>query len=263
MTQKVDRQYWERIWQSGGLPREVEPERDTLRNHSYHDFHLLFSKYLERQHGKRLIEFGCAQSIWLCYFARHFGLDITGIDYSPLGCKKASVLLARSGIDGRIVEGDFANPPEGLLGTYDFGISFGVAEHFENTAECVATFARYLKPGGLLITQIPNLAGSIGWLQKHLDLKTYNAHVPLDKHALAQAHTDAGLNVVDCRYVVCSNFGVLTLGEGAYPFRWLRRSIRTMMTIFSAATWVIDRYLARIPVSRSISPYIACVARLP
>jgi len=45
-VKKVDSEYWEHNWRDSGLPRAVDPERDTLRNHSYHEFHLLFSKYL-------------------------------------------------------------------------------------------------------------------------------------------------------------------------------------------------------------------------
>jgi len=54
------------------------------------------------------------------------------------------------------------DPPDHLLGAYDFGVSFGVAEHFEDTAECLAAFRRFLKPSGILFTAIPNLAGLLG-----------------------------------------------------------------------------------------------------
>jgi SAM-dependent methyltransferase len=261
MSEKVGDDYWEEIWRTTDLPRAVEPERDTLRNYSYHQFHLYFSKYLARQNGKSLIEFGCAQSIWLSYFGRYFALKVAGIDYSPTGCKKASAVLARAGVKGDIVQADFTNPPELLRGAYDFGASFGVAEHFEDTAECLAAFGRCLKPGALLFTAIPNLSGLAGLLQKALDRRIFDIHVPLDHSALAEAHRRASFDVVDCSYIVCSNFGVVTLGDQGDPLRRLRHFIKLAMMGFSAACWVIDRYVVRIPPCRILSPYIICVAR--
>ncbi len=263
MGQKVTSEYWERIWVDSDLPRVVEPERDTLRNHSYHEFHRLFSKYLSRQEGKRIVEFGCAQSIWLTYFARRHALAVTGIDYSPLGCEKASTILARSRVKGQIVHADFMLPPDDLLGAFDFGVSFGVAEHFDDTAECISAFRRFLRPGGLLFTMIPNLAGLTGSLQKLVDRKIYDIHVPLDDAALAVAHRQAGMQVVECLYVVCSNFGVLTIGDRAGVAAQFKRLFRLGLMGLSAATWAIDRYIVTIPPSRFLSPYIVCVARAP
>ena len=263
MTEKVDSDYWERIWLDSDLPRAVEPERDTLRNYSYHAFHLFFSKYLEHQAGKRIIEFGCAQSIWLGYFARQHGLTVTGIDYSPHGCKKASAILARAGVDGEIVQADFTHPPDHLIESFDFGVSFGVAEHFEDTAECLVAFRRFLRPGGVLITVIPNLAGLTGMLQKHLDRKIYDIHVPLDDRALADAHRRAGMQVVDCRFVLCSNFGVLTFGGETGVCAGLRNLIKIALMGFSAAAWIVDRYIVSLPATRLFSPYVVCVARVP
>jgi SAM-dependent methyltransferase len=161
------------------------------------------------------------------------------------------------------VHADFMHPPRHLLGACDFGVSFGVVEHFDDTAECLAAFRRFLKPGGILITTIPNLAGLVGTLQKHLDRKIYDIHVPLDDLGLADAHRRAGMQVMDCQYVVCSNFGVLTLGDNARSFARLRRLVRFALVGFSAATWVVNRYIVTIPASRLLSPYIVCVARVP
>jgi SAM-dependent methyltransferase len=263
MGQKIDSEYWERIWHDSPLPRAVEPERDTLRNSSYHQFHLLFSKYMRCQDDRRVIEFGCAQSIWLAYFASHYGFKIAGIDYSATACEKARAVLARAGVEGEIVQGDFLQPPDRLLGACDFGVSYGVVEHFDDTAACLAAFRRYLKPGGILITIIPNLAGALGVLQKLLNRRIYDIHVPLDAHGLADAHRRAGLEVIDSDYLVCSNFGIITLGDDALPFAGLRRFARSALMGISAAAWVIDRYAVSLPAIRMFSPYVACVARVP
>ena len=78
MSEKVDKRYWESVWQPTALPQRVIPEQDTLRNHSYHHMHRYFEEFVRPAAalGARLIEFGCAQSIWLSYFARRFGFGV-------------------------------------------------------------------------------------------------------------------------------------------------------------------------------------------
>jgi SAM-dependent methyltransferase len=212
--------------------------------------------------GAHLIEFGCAQSIWLSYFARRFGFAVTGIDYSETGCEKAKAVLRRDGINGEIVRADFMTPPAQLLQAFDIGISFGVAEHFEDTAECLKAFRRFLKPGGLLVTLVPNLAGMLGGFQRLFDRGIYDIHVVMHKAALADAHRRAGLWVVDARYLVCSNFGVITIGSSARASR-AKRALRQALMGVSASVWFIDRHIARMAESRTLSPYVVCVARNP
>ena len=262
MALKVSKAYWESAWLPETLPRTVAPEADTLRNHSYFHLHRYFEEMLRPavRPGARLIEFGCAQSVWLAYFAREFGFAITGIDYSERGCEKARAILRRDGVAGEIVHADFMTPPPGHLGAFDVGVSFGVAEHFEDTAECLAAFRRFLKPGGLLVTLVPNLAGLLGSTQRLMDREIYDIHVVLDREALADAHRCAGLEPIDARYMVCSNFGVLTL---ASPGSSAKRALRLSLMGVSAALWLVDRYVTVLPETRMLSPYVICVARNP
>src|SRR5690242_21016605 len=118
MALKVSKAYWESVWLPQTLPRAVTPEADTLRNHSYFHLHRYFEEMLQPafRPGARLIEFGCAQTIWLAYFARRFGFGITGIDYSERGCEKAAAILRRDGGAGEIVHADFMTPRPDHLG---------------------------------------------------------------------------------------------------------------------------------------------------
>jgi len=199
--------------------------------------------------------------MWLSYFARRYGFAVTGIDYSERGCEKATAVLRRDGVSGEIACADFTAPPARLLHAFDVGVSFGVAEHFDDTAECLAAFGRFLKPGGLLVTLVPNLAGVLGPLQRTFDRGVYDIHVVLDKVALADAHRRAGLEPIDTRYLVCSNFGLVTI----HPSRSspVRRVLRLALMGVSAALWFVDRQIATLGETRLLSPYIACSARNP
>lgn len=201
--------YWNRQWMTGDLPPPVDPAGASIWNHVNLRFHAWFAEQLGETgtRGKRLLEIGCARSPWLTYFARQYGFDITGIDYSDDGVRLARALLARDGIAGDIVHADMFDPPAELIAAFDVVTSFGVMEHFDDTARALAAASRFLRPGGLLLTEVPNLVGLNGWLQKLLDRRVYDLHVALDCERLRAAHETSGLEVLRCDYVVLTQFG--------------------------------------------------------
>jgi SAM-dependent methyltransferase len=258
ITSKAGKEYWAELWRGDGLPARVEPERDDLRNHSRHQFHRYFAEIFARValQGGELVEFGCGQSTWLPYFGRVHGFRLAGIDYVEEGCDKARAILAREGLSGEIACADFTGPSP-FARRFDVGVSFGVAEHFPDTAACLASFARHLKPGGLLVTVVPNMTGTVGWLQRRLNRAVYDIHVPLSAQDLAAAHRAAGLEVLDARWLVPMNYGVLAPAGG------FGELVRRGLMAASLLSWMIDRKLARMPRCGLFAPYAACAARLP
>lgn len=258
MTCKTDKNYWAGLWQGSALPPAVQPELDSLRNHSRYQFHQFFVETFAETGiaGRELIEFGCGQSVWLPYFGRVHGFQLAGVDYVEEGCAKARAILSREGLSGDIACADFtADSP--FERRFDVGVSFGVAEHFTDTAACLSAFARFLKPGGLLITIVPNMTGTLGALQRALNRPVYDIHVPLDADALAAAHARAGLEVLKARYLVPTNYGVVV------PEGRLGGLLRSGLMALSLATWAIDRTLIRLPRCGLFAPYVACAARVP
>jgi len=83
------------------------------------------------------------------YFAKEFGFKVYGIDYSEIGCKQAREVLSNTGVEGNVICAIFFSPPENLIDAFDVVVSFGVVEHFEDTAG-IAAFSRFLKPNGIL-----------------------------------------------------------------------------------------------------------------
>src|SRR5664280_641769 len=92
---RTDEQYWERIWIHSDLPRPVDLNDRGLRNHATRALHAFFEQALASISGRdgSLIELGCAHSKWLPYFARRFGLQVTGLDYVERGCETSSKKL--------------------------------------------------------------------------------------------------------------------------------------------------------------------------
>src|SRR5579863_9871167 len=117
--------YWSEFWQSDRDKQNlINPASDE-----YRDFHEFFRTAFA-DHKGRLLEIGCGGSRWLPYFARQFGFEVWGIDYSSTGCQKASAILASTRVPGTVLERDAFAPNEDLLEEFDVVVSLGLVEHF-------------------------------------------------------------------------------------------------------------------------------------
>jgi cyclopropane fatty-acyl-phospholipid synthase-like methyltransferase len=262
---KAGKSYWDALWKHGRTALEVELRGRDLNQYVNRKFHRFFIDTF-RAHptaSQRLLEIGCAKSSWLPYFAKEFRFDVVGLDYSEVGCAQARRMLADAGVKGEVICADLFTPPEELLGTFDLVVSFGVVEHFEDTAACLSAFARFLKPGGMLLTSIPNLAGWIGSIQRMVNRRVFDIHVPLDSQALAAGHRPS-LEILSCEYFLTVNWGVINIENWSQPFHRLGTRLRSWA---SKGVWILEE---RVPLvtrllkpNRLTSPYINCVARKP
>ena len=250
-------QYWESGWRGAALPGPLDPVNGSYFSRLLHQ---RFKKALV-QHGgdgRRFIEIGCGTSHWLPYFCGEFGFDVSGIDFSPTGCANSREILRRAGLAGDIREGDLFVPPPDWLSHFDVVGSFGLVEHFTNTAAAVAACAAYLLPGGCMVTLVPTMRGLPGLAYRIARRAVYDTHVPLDIETLAQAHRRAGLEVVDCHYLLGLP-GVL--GEFDTPEKSL--SLRGMIKRISRGYWWLEEHGWGVPPNRYTSPYALCIATKP
>lgn len=263
-----DKEYWNDKY-VGEIPRAIDVRDKSLRNYFRRYQHREFSEWLGKLGlgpGSRLIEVGCGGSIWLPYFAREHGFEVTGLDYTEQGCAAAEHVLRRDGAEGRVVCADMFDPPAELLGTFDMVMSNGVVEHFTSTSEAIAACARFLRPGGGMMTLIPNLAGLSGAGLKYFNRKVYDIHVPMTAAQLARAHEEAGLEVLTCDYVTPMWFSDWNVPpeDKSTGRRLLRNLLWYSSASFSAGVWMLDDLIGnRIPGSRLFSPWSVCWARKP
>lgn len=259
-TDKAGKSHWDSAWLQAPLPPSIDPSAPGLNNYTNRAFHEYlchaFSGMATR--GKKLLEVGCGNSVLLPYLARQFGFQVHGLDYSDLGCAKARQILEREGVDGEIHCEDFFSPSTALIGRFDVVFSWGVAEHFESTTACLSAFARFLRPGGTMITIVPNLVGLVGHLQEALDRAVYAIHVPLDREALGEAHRQAGLQPLSCDYVMLFNLNVVNL-EGKRGCRWYPAAVRLRSWV-SKGVWMLESALPFGHPNRFTSPLVACIA---
>ena len=259
---KAGKSYWDSRWEKTFLPQVVNPYwagADHYLDRKFHDFFRgVFSGKETRD--KKLLEIGCARSVWLPYFAKEFGFKVYGIDYSEKGCQQALQLLANDGVKGEIVCADFFLPPESMVGKFDVVVSFGVLEHFLDTQNCVLAFSKYLKQKGMMITSIPNLTGLLGLIQKLINRKVLDIHVRLSPENILDADEKNGFFPVSCDYFLVANLGVLNFEHlrDNFVYAWILQSFCWLNRVI----WFIEKVMPVKP-NRWSSPYINCVAIKP
>lgn len=262
---KAGQKYWNDSWASSDIPQAVDPSDARTENYINRRFHQVFTRLFDRSEASsmRLLEVGCAKSAWLPYFAREFGFSVCGIDYSPNGCQMARRILQANAVEAEIVCADIYSPPEDMLGEFDVVVSFGVVEHFDDTAACLRAVSSFLKPGGLLVTNIPNMVGWIGAIQKLVNRPVYDIHQLIDPARLRAAHELAGLEVLECDYFVCTNFGVNNLiGISTRTATgYLKKVLLAILARASMLVWMVEDRTGSLPAGKFASPYINCVAR--
>jgi 2-polyprenyl-3-methyl-5-hydroxy-6-metoxy-1,4-benzoquinol methylase len=260
---QAGRDYWDSVWTDAELPAPVDHADPNFRNY----INRVLAAYLDRPlaalpPGARLLEVGCARSAWLPYFARRYPLTVTGIDYSEPGCAAEREVLRRADVKGEVIHADLFDPPAHTLGAFDAVLSFGVVEHFEDTAGCIEAIARFAKPGGIVVTTIPNMTGCVGLLQRLFNPAVFAIHVPLTAPALAEAHRSAGLRVESSGYLLSTNFGVVNLhGLPDSPRTRGFAAALLQLTRLSKLVWMLEGRFRPLPATRAFAPYAVCCAR--
>ncbi|MGD9637486.1 MAG: class I SAM-dependent methyltransferase [Alphaproteobacteria bacterium] len=264
---KAGNEYWSGVWQNQDLPKTWDMESLAIKDYVKHSFFIKFKESFAEFEGREnvaFVEVGCARSQILPVFAKSFNFDISGIDYSKVGCEQASAILERDGVKGKVYCCDIFNIPDDLVGKFDVVLSIGLIEHFADTKEIVVALSKLLKPKGIMFTNVPNMTKCVGFLQKIFDKKVYDIHIPLDKNKVETAHKDAGLEVIDCSYFLFSNFLVLNLNSTVKKsfIWWLKKLFLNGLVAFSILTWVFERtFKIKLKANSYFSPYINCIAR--
>ena len=185
--------YWEDFWEGCRLPQ-------TIRAAAIPDENQLFRQYLPSSGADTtLAEVGCAPGKWLHYFASEFGYSVTGIDYAPNACETTRRNLRILGIPGHVVNADIFqySPQNG----FDVVTSFGLIEHFNDLQRIVNRLVALVKPGGLIVSTVPNLYGPEGWVLRTVRPKVYAGHVRIGLAQFQQVHESAGAETLFANYL--------------------------------------------------------------
>ncbi len=189
----------------------------------------VFARHLPGLRGRRVLEVGCGSSVWLPYFDRAWGLDAYGIDYSPEGLERERLILAARKAKANLVLGDVFSLAGGFDSRFSCVFSLGLVEHFADPGAVLALLARFVEPGGLLITWTPNTAGWIPRLSGRLNPAVRSTYATLDRESLARHQREAGLEIVDARYTQLLDLSMLNLGRlPRFWQTWVSRAFRAL-----------------------------------
>lgn len=237
---KAGEEYWSNYWKSVSIPDLLQPKNKSYRHFQTRLYDRFFKEGLknEKTENKSILEIGCANSVWLPYFHLEFKMKLFGLDYSEVGCEMERRLLQKHDIPATIICSDFNNPPEEIIGKMDYVVSMGVVEHFTNTEEVIRSFSKFLKPGGILITTIPNVAGVGGFLQKTLNKQVYDIHVPLTLSDLKKGIEKAGFQTLATEYTLMpSLYAVLDENPNPVRFLFIKKMINKIMIYKTILLW--------------------------
>jgi 2-polyprenyl-3-methyl-5-hydroxy-6-metoxy-1,4-benzoquinol methylase len=257
---KAGTDYWDDNWTKVEFPNEFDENNHSLDNYVNQNLHHFFKNLLKDKKNLSVLEIGCANSIWPIYFHKYFNAKVYGLDYSDVGCETSRRLLNYYNVPGEIYCEDLFSPTSSLKQSFDLVVSFGVVEHFEDTAHCLKSCAEFVKPGGLLLTLIPNIPSINGFIQKLVDKDVYNVHVPITKKNLLDAHNNASLNLLHCDYFMSMNLSVVN--SGAFSSNRFNKILRHLLSGTSKVFWKLEQFGIKIPKNRWTSPYIISVANI-
>lgn len=164
----TDQGYYERYWTSEWRPvNEVGTFLDRVAAAAF-------------ARAKSCIDVGCGDGLTASRWNRD-DLDLVGVDVS-----EAAVAAARSrGIDALVVADAGFLPFEG--DTFDVALCLEVFEHLFAPADVAAEILRVLRPGGVLITTVPNAA----YWRRRADLAALGRWNPLgDPRSVAEPWRD-------------------------------------------------------------------------
>jgi SAM-dependent methyltransferase len=240
--------HWEAVWKDTGSVR-------AFSAFSYHDFRFakLFRPLVTSE--SRVIEIGCGGSRWMGYFAQRLQCDTWGIDYSADGLRLTEQSNAGNS-KMHLISGDFFDESLLPFGFFDFVYSLGFIEHFKESATVAVRMSQILRPGGKVLTMIPNFNSSYGKIQRLVNRATFDKHVPLTRAMLDDAHVAAGLKpIMPAGFFGCFGPGVVNYGVPQGPLLPIKLTQQ-------AVCWTL-RGLHLDAESRIASPYIVGVYQKP
>jgi 2-polyprenyl-3-methyl-5-hydroxy-6-metoxy-1,4-benzoquinol methylase len=127
------------------------------------------------QPGDRLLEIGCAPGKLLSWAATELGAEVSGLDYSERGLSTTRRLFAALQLTADLRCEDLRRATF-AAGSFDWVVSYGVIEHFDDPRDVVRVHVDLLKPGGTALMTVPNYRGVYGVLQRYFDAENLLSH---------------------------------------------------------------------------------------
>ena len=258
VTPLTDESYWTTLWD--GQQHKIRHLRWVYV--ANRQLAKLFDRALSGIQQPRLLELGCADSLWLPYLNRKYDSDTYGVDFSALGCQLAQRNLSLANAEGTILCEDLFAYAKRHHGTFDFVYSMGLIEHFSTPQAILAAMSNLLKPGGTMLTVTPNLRGMYTPIARVASPKLLATHKVILPTDLASVLRDTGFQVTEFGYTG----GPLKLSVVDYsPWRAVigRWGHEVLCKCVNLTDIVVGNLLAglRVPNQQLTSPYVYALSK--
>lgn len=119
------------------------------------EYDLFWDKFITPDsNSKSIIEIGGYPARFLAYLADKYKLKPTSLDFNSDASQIERTFAVMNVRDYKIIQADFTKYKPQL--EYDYLISLGFIEHFENFNKILDKHVPFVKPGGKILVMIPN-----------------------------------------------------------------------------------------------------------
>jgi 2-polyprenyl-3-methyl-5-hydroxy-6-metoxy-1,4-benzoquinol methylase len=188
--------------------------RDLVQDYrDYLVWNVLYSKYLPRRRGARVLEVGSAPGHHLVALHEAYGFEPYGVEYAPQGAELNRKVFQSHGLDpANVIQADFLAPEfqTRYRGQFDIVFSRGFIEHFTSVESVVSAHINVVAPGGMLFVSIPNLRGinyGLTWFFHKELLPLHNLAI-MRRERFARLFESQPLEPLFCDYFGAFSFGL-------------------------------------------------------
>ncbi|MBI2064076.1 MAG: class I SAM-dependent methyltransferase [Candidatus Yanofskybacteria bacterium] len=128
----------------------------------------LLKKHLGK--NRRLLEVGCSAGMFLWHI-RKYVKEAIGIDYDSRSAKFAARKCGCKTYDKDIERTDLEKK------SFDIICAFQTLEHVKNPVDFIARYKKYLKPGGVMAIEVPNLRDALVYAYDLPNHKKFFYHI--------------------------------------------------------------------------------------
>ena len=197
---------------------------------------VIYSRYLPRRKGAKVLEIGSAPGHHLVELAKVFGYAPYGVEYTEEGVRLNRKVFAASGLDpDQVIHADFFDDTfhRRYAGRFDIVLSRGFVEHFADARGAVEKHLPLLADGGLLIVTVPNLRGAYNLWERFFDRELLSMHNTgiMQKEAFASLFRYQGLTTLLCEHFGAFSFFLLEAVEGTLARRILKIGRKSQLAL--------------------------------